>query len=141
MLLMLQKEKTLIGGSFLCQFFWCYLIYILFYPMGIFKFPHIYIGLIWFMVFNAIFNYNSVISWRSVLLVEESGKNPLTCCKSVTEYSEKIYIYIWSWLHFDSKGRSVNHFKVVCLKTNVELAVIVKLYKFYGKENCVHTKG
>jgi hypothetical protein len=27
----------------------------------------------WFMVFNAIFNNISVISWRSVLLVEETG--------------------------------------------------------------------
>jgi hypothetical protein len=27
------------------------------------------------MVFNATFNYNSVISWRSILLVEESGEN------------------------------------------------------------------
>jgi hypothetical protein len=31
--------------------------------------------LVWFMVFNATFNYNSVISWRSILLVEESGEN------------------------------------------------------------------
>jgi hypothetical protein len=31
------------------------------------------IGLVWFMVFNATFNNISVISWRSVLLVEETG--------------------------------------------------------------------
>jgi hypothetical protein len=30
-------------------------------------------GLVWFMVFNATFNNISVISWRSVLLVEETG--------------------------------------------------------------------
>jgi hypothetical protein len=30
-------------------------------------------GLVWFMVFNATFNNISVISWRSVLLVEEIG--------------------------------------------------------------------
>jgi energy-converting hydrogenase Eha subunit E len=29
--------------------------------------------LVWFMVFNAIFNNISVILWRSVLLVEETG--------------------------------------------------------------------
>ena len=34
-------------------------------------------GLIWFMVFDATFNSISVISWRSVLLMEE------------TEYLEK----------------------------------------------------
>jgi hypothetical protein len=28
---------------------------------------------LWFMVFNATFNNISVISWRSVLLVEETG--------------------------------------------------------------------
>ena len=30
-------------------------------------------GLVWFMVFNATFNNISVILWRSVLLVEETG--------------------------------------------------------------------
>jgi hypothetical protein len=30
-------------------------------------------GLVWFMVFNATFNNISVISWLSVLLVEETG--------------------------------------------------------------------
>jgi len=30
-------------------------------------------GLVWFMVLNATFNDISVISWRSVLLVEETG--------------------------------------------------------------------
>ena len=33
------------------------------------------IGLVWVMVFNATFNNISVISWQSVLLVEETGKN------------------------------------------------------------------
>jgi hypothetical protein len=32
------------------------------------------IGLVWVMVFNATFNNISVISWQSVLLVEETGK-------------------------------------------------------------------
>jgi len=38
------------------------------------------------MVFNATFNNISVISWRSVLLVKETGKQrqPLTCHKSMT---------------------------------------------------------
>jgi len=30
-------------------------------------------GLAWFMVFNATFNNISAISWRSVLLVDETG--------------------------------------------------------------------
>jgi hypothetical protein len=51
-----------------------------------------YIWLVgWFMVLNATFNINSVISWRSVLLVEESGgpgENHLhcTCRKSLTNF-------------------------------------------------------
>jgi hypothetical protein len=31
-----------------------------------------HIGLVWFMVFNATFNNISLISWQSVLLVEET---------------------------------------------------------------------
>ena len=30
-------------------------------------------GLVWFMVFNATLNNISVISWRSIFLVEETG--------------------------------------------------------------------
>jgi hypothetical protein len=32
----------------------------------------VWLGLVWFMVFNATFNNISVISWRSVLLVEKT---------------------------------------------------------------------
>ena len=41
------------------------------------------------MVFNATFNNISVISWWSVLLVEETGgprKKPPTCHKSLTNF-------------------------------------------------------
>jgi len=44
------------------------------------------------MVFNATFNNISVISWRSVLLVEKleyPGRKPPTCCKSLTNCSSK----------------------------------------------------
>ena len=33
------------------------------------------LGLVWFMVFNATFKNISAISWRSALLVEETGEN------------------------------------------------------------------
>jgi hypothetical protein len=42
-----------------------------------------------FMVFNANFNNISVISWRSILLVEETGvaeKKPQSCHKSLTDF-------------------------------------------------------
>ena len=32
-----------------------------------------YVGLVWFVVFNVTLNNISVISWRSVLMVEETG--------------------------------------------------------------------
>ena len=38
----------------------------------------------WFMVFNATFNNISVISWRSVLLVEETRVSGENHCKSLT---------------------------------------------------------
>ena len=40
----------------------------------------------WFMVFNATFNNISAISWRSVLLVEETGKN-----HRPVEVTDKLY--------------------------------------------------
>jgi hypothetical protein len=46
------------------------------------------------MVFNATFNHISVISWWSVLLVEETGvpgKNQPTCCKSDKLYHVMLY--------------------------------------------------
>jgi len=49
----------------------------------------------WFMVFNATFNKISVISRRSVLLVEEIGvpwEKPLTCHKSLTNI---YHIMLW----------------------------------------------
>jgi hypothetical protein len=38
-------------------------------------FTYYFVTMVWFMVLNATFNNISVISWRSVLLVEETGKN------------------------------------------------------------------
>ena len=37
------------------------------------EYHYIMVGLVWCMMFNATFNNISVISWRSVLLVEETG--------------------------------------------------------------------
>ena len=41
--------------------------------------------MVWFMVFNATFNNISVISWWSVLLVEETGENYSTDLSQVTD--------------------------------------------------------
>ena len=37
-----------------------------------------WIGFVWFMMFNATFKDSSAISWRSVLLVEETGVQTLS---------------------------------------------------------------
>jgi hypothetical protein len=34
---------------------------------------HFFLGLVWFMVFNATFHNIAAISWQSVLLIEETG--------------------------------------------------------------------
>ena len=49
-------------------------------------------GLLWLMVFNATFNNISVISWRSVLLVEETGENHLP----VVSYRQTYHIMLHS---------------------------------------------
>ena len=52
-------------------------------------------GLVWFMVFNATFNNISVISWLSVLLVEETGvhRENQTDLSHVTDKFYHIMLY------------------------------------------------
>jgi hypothetical protein len=53
------------------------------------------VGLVWFMVFNTTFNNISVISWQSVLLLEETrvpGKKP-TDLPQVTDKLYHIMLY------------------------------------------------
>jgi len=46
-------------------------------------------SLVWFMVFNATFKNNSVISCRSVLLVKETGVRRVTT--DLQEITDKLY--------------------------------------------------
>jgi hypothetical protein len=48
-----------------------------------------HLGLVWFIVFNATFNNISIISWRSVLLVEETGVPGKTT--DLSQVTDKLY--------------------------------------------------
>jgi hypothetical protein len=66
----------------------------------------LYLNLIWFVVFSATFNNISVISWRSVLMMEETGgstrRKPPTCGKSVTNFITWCCIELpISWVGFE----------------------------------------
>ena len=49
-----------------------------------------------FMVFNATFNNISVISWRSVLLLEETGENHWPAASHSHTLSQMLYISPWA---------------------------------------------
>jgi hypothetical protein len=73
--------------------------------------------LVWFgfMVFNVTFNNFSVISWRSVLLMEETGgpgENHSPCHKSLTNYH--IMLYTSPWAGFELKTSVVIGTDCIC---------------------------
>ena len=56
------------------------------------------------MVFNATFNKHSVVSWWSVLLVEETGvpgEKPPTCRKSLTNCMHTVFRVHFVWAGFE----------------------------------------
>jgi hypothetical protein len=72
---------------------------------------------LWFMVFNDTFNNILVISWRSVLLVEETWRKPLSCCKSLTNFITWCcieYTSLWCCIEYTSLWCCIEYTSLWC---------------------------
>jgi len=71
------------------------------------------------MVFNATFNNISVISWRSVLLVEKTGVTDKT--NDLLQVNDIFYHIILYWVHLAMSGIHTHNFGGEMLWTPVKM--------------------
>ena len=95
------------------------------------------------MVFNATFNNISVISWRSVALVEYPEK-PQSCCKSLTNFLTQCCIKYTSlaWAGFELTTLVVIGTDCTCsCKSNYHMTTTAPgLFIFLFKTMCVYMR-
>jgi hypothetical protein len=101
------------------------------------------------MVFNAIFNNISVISWQSVLLVEETGgPKKTTDLSQVTAKIYHIMLFTLSWLRFELTTSVVigidcigscksNYPTITATMVPIKICIMLKLIL----KSCFHKKG
>jgi hypothetical protein len=85
----------------------------------------------WFMVFNATFNNISVISWRSVLLVEETGVPGEDHRKSLTKGFVLTTLVV---IGTDCKGGCKSNYHMITTSTapsNLSCTNVDRLYQIF----------
>jgi hypothetical protein len=96
----------------------------------------------WFMVFNATFNNISAISWRSILLVEETGvhgeqHSPVASHLQITELDIHIRFYYYHCVDTSSGGLLVQKVKVALNTINHQPSNSVGMALFWNTHHKV----
>jgi hypothetical protein len=80
------------------------------------------------MVFNATFNNSSVISWRSVLLVEETGGSLVVGFTTTSAVSITIKIVSWNPVH--GEVYSIQHYVMNFASDLLQVGGFLRVLRF-----------